>query len=330
MFFIVTRELQITEWLNNILKNQEYMIKPASSDASFRRYFRIVSNNQSYILMDAPPEKENSKPFVDIANILLKAGLNVPKVHEVDLKEGFLLLSDLGNKTYLDELNHQNASSLYRDAYLALIKIQKNADTQSLKLYDDALLMQELRLFPDWYLKFHKSYEMNDSEKNVLDSTFDLLIQNIKSHTQVFVHRDFHSRNLMFCNGDLGENPGILDFQDAVKGSIVYDLVSLFKDAYIVWSEEEVIDWLIRYWEHAKQNKLKVQDDFAEFYRDFEWMGVQRHLKVLGIFARLNYRDHKANYLNDLPAVENYMIKACERYKDLHPLLKLMNRLTST
>ncbi len=326
----MTRELQITEWLNNIFKNQEYTINPASSDASFRRYFRIMSNNQSYILMDATPEKENSKPFVEIANILLKVGLNVPKIHEADLNQGFLLLSDLGNKTYLDELNQQNASLLYRDAYSALIKIQKNADTQSLKLYDDSLLMQELKLFPDWYLKFHKSYEMNDLEQNVLDSTFDLLIKNIKSHPQVFVHRDFHSRNLMFCNGDLGENPGILDFQDAVKGSIAYDLVSLFKDAYIGWNEEEVIDWLIRYWEQAKQNKLRVQDDFAEFYRDFEWMGVQRHLKVLGIFARLNYRDHKANYLNDLPAVENYLIRACERYKDLHPLLKLMNRLSST
>lgn len=326
----MTRELQITEWLNNILKNQEYTIKPASSDASFRRYFRIVSNNQSYILMDAPPEKENSKPFVDIANVLFKAGLNVPKIHEADLKKGFLLLSDLGNKTYLDELNQQNASLLYRDAYLALIKIQKNADTQSLKPYSDSLLMKELSLFSDWYLKSHKSYEMNDSEKNILGLTFDLLIKNINSHTQVFVHRDFHSRNLMFCNGDLGENPGILDFQDAVKGSIVYDLVSLFKDAYIVWNEEEMMDWLIRYWEKAKQNKLKVQDDFAEFYRDFEWMGVQRHLKVLGIFARLNYRDHKANYLSDLPAVENYLRRACERYKDLHPLLKLMNKLSST
>ena len=190
--------------------------------------------------------------------------------------------------------------------------------------------MKELSLFPDWYLKLHKSYQMNDSEKNILGLTFDLLIKNINSHTQVFVHRDFHSRNLMFCNGDLGENPGILDFQDAVKGSIVYDLVSLFKDAYIVWKEEEIMDWLIRYWEKAKQNKLKVQDDFAEFYRDFEWMGVQRHLKVLGIFARLNYRDHKANYLSDLPAVENYLRRACERYKDLHPLLKLMNKLSST
>lgn len=326
----MTRELQITEWLNNILKNQEYTIKPASSDASFRRYFRIVSSNQSYILMDAPPEKENSKPFVEIANVLFNAGLNVPKIHKADLKKGFLLLSDLGNKTYLDELNQQNASLLYRDAYLALIKIQKNADTQSLKPYNDSLLMKELSLFPDWYLKLHKSYEMNDSEKNILGLTFDLLIKNINSHTQVFVHRDFHSRNLMFCNGDLGENPGILDFQDAVKGSIVYDLVSLFKDAYIVWNEEEMMDWLIRYWEKAKQNKLKVQDDFAEFYRDFEWMGVQRHLKVLGIFARLNYRDHKANYLSDLPAVENYLRRACERYKDLHPLLKLMNKLSST
>ncbi|MEY3785214.1 MAG: hypothetical protein RL241_562 [Pseudomonadota bacterium] len=326
----MTRELQITEWLNNILKNQEYTIKPASSDASFRRYFRIVSSNQSYILMDAPPEKENSKPFVDIANVLFNAGLNVPKIHKADLKKGFLLLSDLGNKTYLDELNQQNASLLYRDAYLALIKIQKNADTQSLKPYNDSLLMKELSLFPDWYLKLHKSYQMNDSEKNILGLTFDLLIKNINSHTQVFVHRDFHSRNLMFCNGDLGENPGILDFQDAVKGSIVYDLVSLFKDAYIVWNEEEIMDWLIRYWEKAKQNKLKVQDDFAEFYRDFEWMGVQRHLKVLGIFARLNYRDHKANYLSDLPAVENYLRRACERYKDLHPLLKLMNKLSST
>jgi len=326
----LTRELQITEWLNNILKNQEYTIKPASSDASFRRYFRIVSSNQSYILMDAPPEKENSKPFVEIANVLFNAGLNVPKIHKADFKKGFLLLSDLGNKTYLDELNQQNASLLYRDAYLALIKIQKNADTQSLKPYNDSLLMKELSLFPDWYLKLHKSYEMNDSEKNILGLTFDLLIKNINSHTQVFVHRDFHSRNLMFCNGDLGENPGILDFQDAVKGSIVYDLVSLFKDAYIVWKEEEIMDWLIRYWEKAKQNKLKVQDDFAEFYRDFEWMGVQRHLKVLGIFARLNYRDHKANYLSDLPAVENYLRRACERYKDLHPLLKLMNKLSST
>ena len=326
----MTRELQITEWLNNILKNQEYTIKPASSDASFRRYFRIVSSNQSYILMDAPPEKENSKPFVDIANVLFNAGLNVPKIHKADLKKGFLLLSDLGNKTYLDELNQQNASLLYRDAYLALIKIQKNADTQSLKPYNDSLLMKELSLFPDWYLKLHKSYQMNDSEKNILGLTFDLLIKNINSHTQVFVHRDFHSRNLIFCNGDLGENPGILDFQDAVKGSIVYDLVSLFKDAYIVWKEEEIMDWLIRYWEKAKQNKLKVQDDFAEFYRDFEWMGVQRHLKVLGIFARLNYRDHKANYLSDLPAVENYLRRACERYKDLHPLLKLMNKLSST
>ena len=326
----MTRELQITEWLNNILKNQEYTIKPASSDASFRRYFRIVSSNQSYILMDAPPEKENSKPFVEIANVLFNAGLNVPKIHKADFKKGFLLLSDLGNKTYLDELNQQNASLLYRDAYLALIKIQKNADTQSLKPYNDSLLMKELSLFPDWYLKLHKSYQMNDSEKNILGLTFDLLIKNINSHTQVFVHRDFHSRNLIFCNGDLGENPGILDFQDAVKGSIVYDLVSLFKDAYIVWNEEEIMDWLIRYWEKAKQNKLKVQDDFAEFYRDFEWMGVQRHLKVLGIFARLNYRDHKANYLSDLPAVENYLRRACERYKDLHPLLKLMNKLSST
>jgi len=324
----VTREIKIATWLNNNLKNQEYTINPASSDASFRRYFRITSNNQSYILMDAPPDKENSKPFVDIANILFKAGLNVPNIHEADLKEGFLLLSDLGNKTYLEELNHENASTLYKDAYLALIKIQKNADTSSLKHYDDSLLMQELQLFPDWYLKFHKSYEMNDSEKNILNLTFELLIKNIRSHTEVFVHRDFHSRNLMFCDGEHGKNPGILDFQDAVKGSIVYDLVSLFKDAYITWEEEQVIDWLIRYWELAKKNGFKVQEDFAEFYRDFEWMGVQRHLKVLGIFARLNYRDHKTNYLNDLPAVENYLRRACERYRELHPLLKMINKLS--
>ena len=324
----MTRENQIVTWLNNSLKNQEYTINPASSDASFRRYFRIISNNQSYILMDAPPDKENSKPFVDIANILFKAGLNVPKIHQADLKEGFLLLSDLGNNTYLEKLNHENASMLYKDAYLALIKIQKNADTLSLKHFDDSLLMQELRLFPDWYLKFHKSYEMNDSENTILHSTFDLLIRNIRSHTEVFVHRDFHSRNLMFCDGEHEKNPGILDFQDAVKGSIVYDVVSLFKDAYITWEEEQVIDWLIRYWELAKKSGFKVQKDFAEFYRDFEWMGVQRHLKVLGIFSRLNYRDHKTNYLNDLPAVENYLRRACERYRELHPLLKMINKLS--
>ena len=324
----MTRELQIATWLNNTLKNQEYTINPASSDASFRRYFRVVSNNQSYILMDAPPDKENSKPFVDIANILFKAGLNVPKIHEADLKEGFLLLSDLGNKTYLEALNPQNAASLYQDAYIAVINIQKNAETHALRVYDDSLLRQELQLFPDWYLKFHKSYVLNDSEKNILNLTFDLLINNIRSHTEVFVHRDFHSRNLMVCDGEPRQNPGILDFQDALKGSIVYDLVSLFKDAYIVWEEEKIIDWLIRYWELAKKNGLKVQEDFAEFYRDFEWMGVQRHLKVVGIFARLNYRDHKANYLNDLPAVENYLCRACERYKELHPLLKMINKLS--
>jgi hypothetical protein len=324
----VTRELQIATWLNNTLKSQEYTINPASSDASFRRYFRVVSNNQSYILMDAPPDKENSKPFVDIANILFKAGLNVPKIHEADLKEGFLLLSDLGNKTYLEALNPQNAASLYQDAYIAVINIQKNAETHALRVYDDSLLRQELQLFPDWYLKFHKSYVLNDSEKYILNLTFDLLINNIRSHTEVFVHRDFHSRNLMVCDGEPRQNPGILDFQDALKGSIVYDLVSLFKDAYIVWEEEKIIDWLIRYWELAKKNGLKVQEDFAEFYRDFEWMGVQRHLKVVGIFARLNYRDHKANYLNDLPAVENYLRRACERYKELHPLLKMINKLS--
>jgi len=324
----VTRELQIATWLNNTLKSQEYTINPASSDASFRRYFRVVSNNQSYILMDAPPDKENSKPFVDIANILFKAGLNVPKIHEANLKEGFLLLSDLGNKTYLEALNPQNAASLYQDAYIAVINIQKNAETHALRVYDDSLLRQELQLFPDWYLKFHKSYVLNDSEKNILNLTFDLLINNIQSHTEVFVHRDFHSRNLMFCDGEPGQNPGILDFQDAVKGSIVYDLVSLFKDAYIVWEEEKIIDWLIRYWELAKKNGIKVQEDFAEFYRDFEWMGVQRHLKVLGIFARLNYRDHKANYLNDLPAVENYLRRACERYRELRPLLNMINKLS--
>lgn len=324
----MTRELQIAAWLNNVLNNQEYTINPASSDASFRSYSRVISNNQSYILMDTPPDKENSKPFVEIANILLKAGLNVPKIYEANLKEGILLLSDLGNKTYLEQLNHQNVSSLYKDAYLALIKMQKNAETHSLKVYDGSLLRQELQLFSDWYLKFHKSYEMNNLEKNTLDSIFDLLVKNIQSHAQVFVHRDFHSRNLMFCDGAPGENPGILDFQDAVKGSIVYDVVSLFKDAYIVWDETEIMDWLIRYWELAKKNGLKVHEDFAEFYRDFEWMGVQRHLKVLGIFARLNYRDHKANFLNDLPSVENYLRRACERYRDLHPLVKLINKLS--
>lgn len=324
----MTRETQIAAWLNNVLNNQEYTIDPASSDASFRRYFRVVSNNHSYILMDAPPDKEDSKPFIDVANILLKAELNVPKIHEADLKEGFLLLSDLGNKTYLEVLNHQNAASLYKDAYTTIIKMQKYAETHALKAYDDSRLRDELQLFPDWYLKSHKSYALNDSEKNILNLTFDLLIKNIRSHAEVFVHRDFHSRNLMFCNGEQVKNPGILDFQDAVKGSIVYDLVSLFKDAYIVWEEEEVMDWLIRYWELAKKNGLKVQEDFAEFYRDFEWMGVQRHLKVLGIFARLNYRDHKANYLNDLPAVENYLRRACERYRELHPLLKIINKLS--
>jgi hypothetical protein len=299
-------------------------ISPASADASFRRYFRVVTAAGSHVVMDAPPSHEDCRPWLRVARLFRAAGVNTPEVRAENLEEGFLLLSDLGSTTYLTALNEASADRLYRDANAALVKIQAASRPGELPDYDADLLMREMRLFPDWYLARHLNIPLDDAQRQVLEESFQAILANNLAQPKVYVHRDWHSRNLMVTEAD---NPGIVDFQDAVYGPITYDLVSIYKDAYIGWDEERVLDWAIRYWEAARQASLPVHADFADFYRDFEWMGVQRHIKVLGIFARLYHRDGKDGYLKDMPLVMHYLRRACERYAGLHPLLRLLDEI---
>lgn len=322
---MASREQQLTSWLNTALGNTTFTMTPASADASFRRYFRITLNDHTLVAMDAPPSHEDCAPFIHVSEVFAEAGLNVPKVLERDLSQGFLLLTDLGDMTYLAAIkeNTKPVNDLYRDAYLALVKLQAASKKGVFPDYGEALLTRELQLFPDWYIKKHLGLELDTGQQQVLQDVFALLNANILAQAQVYVHRDYHSRNLMVCE----LNPGVLDFQDAVYGAITYDLVSLLKDAYVQWEEEQILDWAVRYWQAARKAGLQVPHDFADFYRDFEWMGVQRHIKILGIFARLYHRDGKDGYLKDMPLVMHYLRTACERYRELKPLLKLLDQL---
>lgn len=323
----MNREELLRSWLHQIIPNESINLTTASADASFRRYFRVHMANQNLIAMDAPPPQEDCRPFVHVAEILLQAGLNVPRIIAQDLERGFLLLSDLGDTTYLSRLNENTADALYRDASNALITMQLASKKGALPAYDEALLTREMQLFPDWYIAKNLSITLDQADVQVLQTTFAALNQNILAQAPVYVHRDYHSRNLMVCEDDGDQNPGVLDFQDAVYGPITYDLVSLFRDAYIGWEEERVLDWTVRYWQAARQAGLPVSADFADFYRDFEWMGVQRHIKVLGIFARLCHRDGKDGYLKDMPLVMDYLRRACARYIELRPMLRLLDRI---
>lgn len=318
--------MQLLEnWLKEQFPAEPFTLQPASADASFRRYFRVSFDDRTFVVMDAPPQHEDCTPFLQVAEILAAAGVHVPKILARNLEHGFLLLSDLGNTTFLQALQSQAdlANQLYGDAMDALVKLQLSQQAEGLPGYDETLLLRELNLFPDWYIARHLQIDLSEKQKTVLHTVFTRILQNNLAQPRVLVHRDYHSRNLMVAS----PNPGIIDFQDAVYGPITYDLVSLFKDAYIRWDEERILDWMIRYWEKARQAGLPVSADFAGFYRDFEWMGAQRHLKVLGIFARLNYRDGKTTYLQDMPLVMEYLRKACKRYRELHLLLNLLDEL---
>ena len=329
---------QLRAWLAAVLPGQAFDLAPASADASFRRYFRatFADGSPSRIVMDAPPDTEDVRPWLNVAGLFGAAGAHVPEVLAQDLEHGFLLLSDLGSTTYLAALKAEGergdplrAAHLYADALGPLAAIQCASRPGALPEYDRALLLRELMLFPEWYVARHKGVTLSEAETALLNTAFERILAVNLAEPRVFVHRDYHSRNLMLLEaGDgLGANPGIIDFQDAVYGPISYDLVSLFKDAYIRWDEEFVLDLLIRYWETAKKLGLPVREEFADFHRDFEWMGVQRHLKVLGIFARLCHRDGKDGYLADMPLVMDHLRRACKRWRDLGPLLKLLDRL---
>jgi aminoglycoside/choline kinase family phosphotransferase len=297
---------------------------PASADASFRRYFRIESKNPkftTFIVMDAPPQHEPLDAFIQVDLLLSEAGLNVPKILEKNISEGFLLLNDLGTKTYLAELNGETADHLYKDALHALVQMQLASKPNVLPNYDEALLQRELDLFPDWYLKKHLGIDLGEVQRAQLKKSFELIIQNNLAQAKVYVHRDYHSRNLMVTEVN---NPGVIDFQDAVYGPITYDASSLWRDAYIAWPEEKVIDWVITFWEEGRKAGMPMPTDFGQFYRDFEWMGLQRHLKILGIFARLFHRDGKDAYLKDIPLVLEYAIATANRYIELKPLARIL------
>jgi hypothetical protein len=330
------RTTLLQHWVQKLFAEQfpgEHIpLQPASADASFRRYFRLtLPDTSTRIVMDAPPEKEDCRPFLRVAALFRRAGTHVPEVLANDLEQGFLLLSDLGSTTYLHALaDRSTAARLYRDANSALIAIQLASQPGQLPEYDHALLSRELALFPEWYLQRHLGLTVDTTVDRDLHAVFAALLANNLRQPRVFVHRDYHSRNLMVLGeGAAGfpATPGILDFQDAVHGPLTYDLVSLYRDAYIDWPEEEELDFVIRYWEAARRAGLPVADDFHDFHRDYEWMGVQRQLKVLGIFARLCHRDGKNDYLKDMPRVMVYLQRTCERYAELATLAKLCERI---
>lgn len=317
------RYAHIQNWLKRQLHGRPFSLAPASADASFRRYFRVTLPDATLILMDAPPEQEDCRPFVHVAGLMAAAGLNVPALLAQDLEQGFLLMTDLGSTTYLAALNDDNADRLFRDATDALIRWQLASREDTLPPYDEALLRRELDLFPEWYIGRHLGIELGAQQRQSLETVFGLIVANNLAQPRTYVHRDYMPRNLMVTV----PNPGVLDFQDAVYGPITYDVASLFKDAFISWDEQRVIDWTIRYWERARSAQLPVAGDFGEFYRDLEWMGLQRHLKVLGIFARICHRDGKPAYVKDTPRFLAYVRAVSERYGSLSPLLRLLDQI---
>jgi aminoglycoside/choline kinase family phosphotransferase len=310
-------------WLRAAFGGAPFRIERASADASFRRYFRVFLDARTLIAMDAPPERENSRAFIRVAQLLRQSGLNAPEILEHDLTQGFLLVTDLGTTPYLAALNEDNADVLFSDATTALVRWQADSRAGVLPEYDEALLARELQLFPDWYVGKHLGITLDAAQRESLEKTFASILARNLAEPRVYVHRDFMPRNLMVAE----PNPGILDFQDAVHGPISYDIACLYRDAFVSWDEERVLDGTIRYWEKARAAGLPVRADFAEFWRDVEWMGLQRHLKVLGIFARLHHRDGKAGYLEDTPRFIGYVRRAVSRYDELAPLGRLLDAL---
>jgi N-acetylmuramate 1-kinase len=328
------RQARFAAWLDTVAPRHRLVpasLRSASSDASFRRYFRIdADGGTSFVVMDAPPPQEDVRPFVQVAGLLDAAGLNAPRIVEADAEHGFLLLSDLGSQLYLDVLNAavargdtKAADKLMRDAIAALVQWQARADARGLPPYDDALLRRELALFPDWCVARELNTTWNADAQSTWKTSCDLLVASALEQPTVAVHRDYMPRNLMVAE----PNPGILDFQDAVRGPISYDVASLLRDAFISWDEEQELDWAVRYWEAARKAALPVPADFGDFWRQLEWMGLQRHLKVLGIFCRLKHRDGKAKYTEDLPRFFRYAHKVADRYNTLRPLARLLEPL---
>lgn len=318
------RLVALRQWLEQQAGLENFQIATASADASFRRYFRItLPSGETLIAMDAPPEKEDCGPFIDVTQRLEQAGLRVPHIHAKSLRQGFLLLDDLGKQDYLQSLGNDNADALYRAAMDALIKLQK-ADAQGLPQYDETLLQTEMSLFDDWFLQHHMGLSLDHRTRQVLDRLHKVLIENATSQPQVFVHRDYHARNLMFAPAC---PPGIIDYQDAVVGPITYDLVSLLRDCYIAWPQEQVEHWALLFRDHAMACGQPGVVEESTFLRWFDLMGIQRHLKAIGIFSRLNHRDGKSGYLADIPRTLDYLEQVSSRYDETCTLATLIEEL---
>jgi len=320
---------QLVDWLDRRIRSGSYAIAPASADASFRRYFRVSGEHEPLIVMDAPPEKEDTRPFIRIAQKFRSVGLNVPEIIEADVGQGFLLLSDLGSRTYLRHLNPETVERLYGDAMGALIVLQAGTYTEPdfLPGYSRQLLLDEMELFRQWLLVRHLKMDLTDEQQRLLDDSFERLAALALEQPAVWVHRDYHSRNLMLTDRD---NPGILDFQDGVSGPITYDLVSLLKDCYIAWPREQVVSWVKGYYQLALDSGLNPGDDDEQFLRWFDFMGIQRHLKASGIFARLWHRDGKPGYLGDIPRTLGYISSLKGVYPEFDPLIDLVISLDHT
>ncbi len=327
------REAAFHRWLQEASATHRLdasSVQPASADASFRRYLRVQGADGSFIIMDAPPDKEDCRPFVKVAALMAEAGLNVPRVLAWDEAHGFMLLSDLGHQTMIEVVDRDNPMAntrLYQRAVDALVAWQAASRPGVLPPYDEALLARELALFPDWYLAEHRGVQLQGAVRETLDAQFQLIVRHNLAAPAVYVHRDFMPRNLMMPADPAEPRLGVLDFQDAVHGPITYDIASLMRDAFLSWDEEFVLDVTVRYWERAQKAGLPVNADFGEFYRAVEWMGLQRHLKVLGIFCRLKHRDGKPAYAEDLPRFFAYAHKVAARYNALRPLSRLLEPL---
>ncbi|MFY2762996.1 aminoglycoside phosphotransferase family protein [Arenimonas sp. MALMAid1274] len=318
-----TRESLRLDWTRRALGDPEAPLERASNDASFRSYWRTRSADRSWVVMDAPPDREDIRPWLDIAARLSRAGLHVPEIQAADPERGFVLMEDLGDRQLLPELNESTADRYYGDALQALLAMQRHADTDGLPDYDEPRLVAEMELMPEWLLRRHLGFTPECTDWDVVEVAFRALVTSARAQPQVFVHRDFHSRNLMITDRD---NPGIVDFQDAVRGPVTYDLVSLLRDCYIEWPESRVAAWVEDYRLQLQASGLAPADS-AAFRRAFDLMGLQRHIKVLGIFCRLWYRDGKAGYLQDLPLVWRYTRDVGRRYPDIAPLVDLIERV---
>ncbi|SMN11330.1 COG3178: Predicted phosphotransferase related to Ser/Thr protein kinases [uncultured Candidatus Thioglobus sp.] len=317
-----TRMETLHDWLAITMPNKNYHLQRIAGDASFRQYFRLTQNNQTFIVMDAPPEQEDCKPFINITKRLLQAQINVPKIMAQNLPKGFLLLSDLGNIHYFDQLKQaditpEHATALYGNAINVLLKLHERLNTKGLPLYNKKLLIQEMDLFKHWLLQEYIGIALTKQIQNILDTIFNLLAHEALSQPQIFVHRDYHSRNLIWNkSGD----PGVLDFQDAVAGPITYDLVSLLKDCYIKWPKQQIQQWANDYFMQIAKYHTNIEQE--KFMRWFNLMGVQRHLKASGIFARLHLRDHKSHYLQEIPRTLSYIIDLGNDYPELEELIQ--------